>query len=89
MSKKPGTLTLTRGIGQKLQDLLFNLTSYSGTLEKTRASLEEQNNTLTSRIEAGQVILDRRQAVLKAKFDRMEYTISQLRASTGSLMGLG
>lgn len=84
-----GTLTLSRGVGQKLQDLISSLTSYSGTIETTRASINEQNKALTSRIESGQVLLDRRQAALKAQFDKMESVVAQLRAASGSLSGLG
>ncbi len=83
-----GTITLSRGIGQKLQDLISSLTSYSGTLETTRSNLTEQNKTLTTRIEAGQALLDKRQATLKAQFDKMEATISQLRSASSSLSGL-
>ncbi len=84
-----GTMTLSRGVGQKLQDLIFDLTSYSGTIETTRASINEQNKNLTSRIESGQVLLDRRQAALKAQFDKMESVVAQLRATSGSLSSLG
>lgn len=84
-----GTLTLSRGVGQKLRDLISSLTSYSGTIETTRASINEQNKALTSRIESGQVLLDRRQAALKAQFDKMESAVAQLRAASGSLSGLG
>lgn len=84
-----GTLTLSRGIGQKLQDLISGLTSYGGTIETTRSSIQEQNRTLTTRIDSLQVLLDKRQAALKAKFDQMESVIAQLRAASGSLSGLG
>lgn len=80
-----GTLTLSRGIGQKLQDVISSLSSYSGAIERTRTSITEQNKSLTSRIETQQVILDKRQAALKKKFDEMESVVAQLRASATSL----
>ncbi|HLP31635.1 MAG TPA: flagellar filament capping protein FliD [Geothrix sp.] len=83
-----GTLTLSRGIGQKLQDLIAGLTSYSGTIETTRTSLDEQNKSLTQRIESGQVLLDKRKAALKAQFDMMEATLSQMRSASSSLSGI-
>jgi flagellar hook-associated protein 2 len=84
-----GTMTLSRGIGQKLQDLVSSLTSYTGTIETTRASIDVQNQNLTAQIDSGQALLDKRQAALKAQFDQMEVTVSQLRAASGSLSGLG
>lgn len=83
-----GTLTLSRGVGQKLQDLITDLTSYSGTIETTRTSIDVQNKSLTSRIETGQVLLDKRKAALKAQFDKMESTLSQMRAASASLSGI-
>jgi flagellar hook-associated protein 2 len=83
-----GTLTLSRGVGQKLQDLIANLTSYTGTIETTRTGLDEQNKSLTQRIESGQVLLDKRKAVLKAQFDMMEATLSQMRSASSSLSGI-
>lgn len=80
-----GTLTLSRGVGQKLQDVISSLTSYSGIIQKTRTLIDQQNQDLSSRIETQQEILDKRQAALKAKFDEMEYTVAQLRAVSSSL----
>jgi len=83
-----GTLTLSRGVGQKLQDLISDLTSYGGTIETTRTSIDEQNKSLTARIDSGQVLLDKRKAALKAQFDKMESTLSQMRAASSSLSGI-
>lgn len=83
-----GTLTLTRGVGQKLQDLISSLTSYSGTIETTRSSIDAQNKLLTTRIDTEQTNLDKKRAALKAQFDKMESTISQLRAASSSLSGI-
>lgn len=83
-----GTLTLSRGLGQRLQDAISDLTSYTGTIEKTRTSIDEQNRTLTSRIEVGQLGLDKRRAALKAQFNKMESTVATLRAASSSLSGI-
>ncbi len=83
-----GTVTLSRGIGQKLQDLITSLSSYSGTLETTRTSIEAQNKLLDARIDTEQTNLDKKRAALKAQFDKMESTISQLRAASSSLSGI-
>ena len=83
-----GTLTLSRGLGQRLQDAISDLTSYTGTIEKTRTSIDEQNRTLTSRIETGQLGLDKRRAALKAQFNKMESTVATLRAASSSLSGI-
>ncbi|MCE1228648.1 MAG: flagellar filament capping protein FliD [Firmicutes bacterium] len=84
-----GTLTISRGIGQKLDDLISSLTSYSGSIERARTRLDDQNRSLAARIEAGQAILDKRQAALTAQFDKMAYTIRQMRTAAGGLSGLG
>lgn len=83
-----GTLTLSRGLGQRLQDAISNLISYSGAIERTRTSIDEQNRTLTSRIEVGQLGLDKRRAALKAQFNQMESTVATLRAASSSLSGI-
>lgn len=84
-----GTLTVTRGLGQRLQDLVASLTSYSGTLQKTLTSIDSQNRSLTTRVEQQQSILDKRKAALQKQFNDMESTITQMRISSGSLSGLG
>jgi len=77
------------GIGQMLQAKISELTSYSGTIETTRTSIDEQNRMLATRIEAGQKNLDKRQAALRAQFDKMESTVALLRSASASLSGLG
>ncbi|HJW31793.1 MAG TPA: flagellar filament capping protein FliD [Holophagaceae bacterium] len=84
-----GTLTVSRGIGQRLQDAISGLTAYSGVIQKTQVSIDAQNKGLAKRIDQQQAILDRRKAILKNQFSQMEYTISQLRASSGGLGGIG
>jgi flagellar hook-associated protein 2 len=75
-----GTMTLSRGVGQKLQDVISNLTSYSGIIENTRTSLDEQNKTLSTRIDSAQALLDKKEATLKEQFDLMESTIAELKS---------
>jgi len=77
------------GIGQTLQAKIAELTSYSGSIETTRTSLDDQNRMLATRIESGQKNLDKRKASLKAQFDKMEYTVAVLRSASSSLGGIG
>ncbi|WP_306590695.1 flagellar filament capping protein FliD [Geothrix sp. 21YS21S-4] len=83
-----GTLTVSRGIGQQLQDAISSLTSYSGVLQQTQASIDSQNKALTSRIDQQQALLDKRKTTLKAQFDAMESTLAQLRTASSGLTGL-
>jgi flagellar hook-associated protein 2 len=83
-----GTLTLSRGIGQKLQDMISDLTSYSGSIEATRTNLDAQNRDLATQIASGQANLDKRQAALQKQFNEMEATVAQLRTSSSSLSAL-
>ena len=83
-----GTLNLSRGIGTQLQGLISSLTSYNGAIENTRSNIDEQNKTLTSRIDSAQALLDKRQAALKKQFDQMEATITQLRTVSSSLSSI-
>lgn len=82
-----GTLSLTKGVGQITQDVVSNLTAYNGTFWNTLASIDQQNQSLTSQIDSSQSRLDKRQADLKQKFARMEANLSQLRAASGGLAG--
>ncbi len=80
-----GTLTISRGVGQKLQDLISSLTSYSGTIEKTRASIDAQNTNLATQIEVAQARLDKKEAALKEQFDKMESTMTEMKAAASLL----
>jgi flagellar hook-associated protein 2 len=84
-----GTLTVTRGIGQRLQDVIAELTSYSGVIQSTQANITAQNKSLAQRIDQQQSLLDKRKAALKLQFDQMESIVSQMRAASGSLGGVG
>lgn len=84
-----GTLTLSRGAGQAVRDLITKLTATgTGTISSALAGIEEQNRTLANQIDAGQSALDRRKKVLQAKFSKMEVAIAQMRAAAGGLSGL-
>lgn len=83
-----GTLSITRGIGQRLQDAVSSLTSYSGVLQTTQASITAQNKSLAQRIDQQQALLDKRKAALKLQFNQMESVVSQMRAASGSLGGV-
>lgn len=83
-----GTITLSRGMGQRLQDAVSSQTSISGSLQKALTEIDAQNKSLASRIDTQQSLLDRKKAALKARFNQMEYTISQMRASSGGLSGM-
>lgn len=84
-----GTLNLSRGVGQSLQDLVTSLTSYTGTFSTTLSGIDEQNSALDSQIQRGQSLLEKRKAALQLQFSQMEATISQLRAAGDSLGNLG
>jgi flagellar hook-associated protein 2 len=84
-----GTLTVTRGLGQRLQDAIASLTSYSGVIQQTQASIDAQNKSLAARIDEQQSLLDKRKTALKAQFDQMESVITQMRTMSGNLGGLG
>jgi flagellar hook-associated protein 2 len=84
-----GTLTLSRGIGQAVQDLVAKLTaSGSGQLSQTISSLSTQNLSLQKQIATGQQRLDRRKEVLQQEFANLEATLGQLQGAGQSLAGL-
>ncbi|HJV90391.1 MAG TPA: flagellar filament capping protein FliD [Holophagaceae bacterium] len=84
-----GTLTVSRGLGQRLQDSIASLTSYSGIIQKTQVGIDAQNKGLSQRIDQQQALLDKRKAALQKQFSQMEYTVSQIRSTSGGLSGIG
>jgi len=80
-----GTLSLSRGVGQAFQDYVSSVTSYAGSLELARTNIEQENKNLTTRIDSAQVLLDKRETLLKMQFDAMESAISQMRTLGNSL----
>ena len=84
-----GTITLSRGVGQRLQDVINAQTAFSGVIQNTLTEIDSQNKSLASRIDSQQSLLDKKKASLQAQFQQMEYTISQMRASSGGLSSMG
>jgi flagellar capping protein FliD len=83
-----GTLNLIRGAGQATSDLLSSATSAgSGSIQSALANIQTQNRSLTTQIDLGQAILDRRKLVLQKQFSQMETIVAQMRAAAGSLTG--
>lgn len=81
-----GTLTLSRGAGQAVRDLISSFTtSGSGSLSTALTNIQSQNRTLADQINAGQAALDRRKKVLQAQFSKMEVLIAQMKSASGSL----
>jgi len=85
--KGTGTLNISRGVGQTLQDLVLSLTSYTGSMELAQTNITNENKDLSDRIDSGQALLDKRQTVLKNQFAKMESDLSQMRALSSSLSG--
>ncbi|HWQ09477.1 MAG TPA: flagellar filament capping protein FliD [Holophaga sp.] len=83
-----GTMNLSRGVGQQLQDLVLSVTSVDGTIEKTRDLLEQQNKDLATRIDSLQTLLDKEETRLKKQFDEMESIISELKSNSGALSAI-
>jgi len=81
-----GTLTLTRGAGLAVSDLVSKFTATgTGALSTSLTSIRTQNTTLGDQIAAAQSALDRRKKGSSAQFSKMEVVIAQLKASGGSL----
>jgi flagellar hook-associated protein 2 len=84
-----GTLTLSRGAGQAVSDLISKFTASStGSLATALTNISDQNKSLDNQIAAGQSALDRRKKVLQAQFSKMEIAIGQLKVAGGSLTTL-
>lgn len=84
-----GTLTVSRGVGQAVQDLVTLLTNgATGDLPKTISGINDQNVTLNRQITDSQARLDRRKQVLQLQFAQLEATIGQLQAAGQSLAGI-
>jgi flagellar hook-associated protein 2 len=83
-----GTLTLGRGAGQAVSDLITQNVAYgSGSLAIAQASITSQNSYLDLQIAQGQAMLARRKTALQNQFSQMEVTLAQMKASAGSLLG--
>jgi flagellar hook-associated protein 2 len=84
-----GTLTISRGAGQAVRDLVGKLTaSGSGTLASALTNIDSQNVILAAQIDASQSALDRRKKVLQLQFSKMEVAVAQMRSAAGGLTSL-
>jgi flagellar capping protein FliD len=84
-----GTLTLSRGVGQAVSDLITQLTATgTGALATTLTSITKQNTDLATQIASGQAMLARRKVDLTNQFSQMESTVAQMKAAAGSLSGM-
>jgi flagellar capping protein FliD len=83
-----GTLTLTRGAGQAVVDLLSKFTGVGGDITSILKNVTDQNKNLAKQITSGKSMLDREREVLKNKFAKMEAVVGQMKASAGSLSGM-
>ncbi len=84
-----GTLTLSRGVAQSVQDLISTLSaSGSGQISKTIANLNDQNVGLQRQITTGQQRLDRRKEALQLEYSQMESVLGQLQSAGQSLGSL-
>lgn len=85
-----GTLTLSRGVGQSVQDLVASMTAaVTGQLPQVIQSVNDANSRLAQQIASGQDRLARRKAALQAQFAQMEAVVGQLQSAGSSLQNLG
>ena len=85
-----GNLTLSRGVGQAVQDLVANLTAaVSGQLPQIIQSVNDQNSRLAEQITRGKDRLAQRKVVLQAQFAQMEAIVGQLQSAGSSLQNMG
>lgn len=82
-----GTLSLARGAGQIMNDLITGFTGVSGGLSSALNSITNQNSILDQQIEQAQAMLDRRKKVLQKQFSDMEVKVAQLRSAASGLGG--
>lgn len=83
-----GTLTLSRGAGQAVSDLITQDVAFgTGSLAVAMANMTTQNNYLDAQIAAGQAMLAQRKTALQNQFSQMEVTVAQMKANAGSLLG--
>jgi flagellar hook-associated protein 2 len=84
-----GTLNVSRGSGQALQDLISQITApATGDLPQLISGINDQNFNLQRQITDGQARLDRRKTQLQAEYAQLETTVGQLQAAGQSLSGL-
>ena len=83
-----GTITVTRGLGSRLNDLVDSITAVGeGTFDRKIKSVEKQIESLNSRISAiDERLVIRRQTLLQQFFE-MENALSQLNGQSQFLSG--
>ncbi|HEX9009165.1 MAG TPA: flagellar filament capping protein FliD [Holophagaceae bacterium] len=85
-----GNLTLSRGVGQSVQDLVAGMTAaVSGQLPQIIQNVNDANSRLAQQIASGQDRLARRKVALQAQFAQMEAIVGQLQSAGSSLQNLG
>ncbi len=85
-----GTLTLSRGVGQSVQDLVTSMTAaVTGQLPQVIQSVNDANARLAQQILSGQDRLARRKVALQAQFAQMEAIVGQLQSAGSSLQNMG
>jgi flagellar hook-associated protein 2 len=84
-----GTLNVSRGTGQAMQDVISQITApATGDISQLISSINDQNFNLQRQITDGQARLDRRRTALQAEYSALESTVGQLQAAGQSLAGL-
>lgn len=83
-----GTITVSRGLGQALQDLVSSLTTAGGGISTLVSATRDRNLQLDRQIADGTTRLQRRQQALKLQFSKMESTLGQLQAAGQSIGGI-
>lgn len=85
-----GTLTLSRGVGQALQDLTTSMTTaVTGQIPILIQGFTNANNNLAQQISDGEYRLSMSKQQLQAQFSQMEAAVGQLQAVSSSLTKLG
>ncbi len=82
-----GTITLSRGVGQAVRDIISDFTSVSSTggIKSILDAIQVQNQSLSDQIQTAQTRLNQERTNLTKKFAQMESIVAQMRGSAGSL----
>ncbi len=81
-----GTITLSRGVGQAMKDIITGFTGVgSGGIKSILDAIQAQNKSLDAQIQTAQTRLNQEKENLKKKFAQMESVVAQMRAGAGSL----
>jgi flagellar hook-associated protein 2 len=81
-----GTITLSRGVGQAMKDILSGFTGVgTGGIKSILDAIQIQNKSLGDQIQTAQTRLNQEKENLKKKFAQMESVVAQMRAGASSL----